>query len=421
MVRRVQKPVRVEAIEDVARLSEIELAWDELYARDPFAHFYLSSQFLSVIAQRVDGQFRILTAWSEDDRCVGFLPLIVTMRWSKTGQCLYNVLDMLGHVFDTDYTGILCDPGFEREVCQAFAQTLSAMPAGRIILNYFSGAPGRLDTFISAFDASQFDIKENQHVINDGQTNNLICPYTELPSTFSDYLGGLSANTRQKLRRLDRQLAADKSLKISRSRPETYAQDTDILAKLWYAKHVAQKGEKRAAHLADLFKEAILLGLASGAVYLIILWRDGVPIAAQANYIDHVKRQALFHVAGRDESVRDLSAGLILQAHAIRWAIANGLTRYDFTIGDEPYKYSLGAIDRRIASAEVLTRTRTNATGRLDDRFREDVLKVIRKFTRGGRGEDARIAAQQALATWPDLGSHADVEALIAKVSTKKR
>ncbi len=406
--------MRIEIIETIERLFEIELEWDELYRADPHAHLYLSSDFLCSVAIRVAGKFRILTAWSDDNRCIGLLPLIVTTRWSQAAACLANDLDMLGHVFDADYTGILCDPEFETEVCRAFAGEISEMAFRRVILNYFSGPASRLDAFANAFDPDTFDRKDNEHLINDGQTNNLVCPYIDLPDSFSDYLAGLSPNSRQKLRRLLRQLDTDPSLKVKKSRPETYTQDVTILSKLWYLRHAEQKGQKRAARLAELFKEVVMLGLANGMVYLAILWRDGKPIAAQANYIDKARRQALFHVAGRDDAVRDLSVGLMLQAHCIRWAIANGLKRYDFTIGNEPYKYSLGGIDREIVSAEVFTKTGKNTTDTLDTSSREDVLQLIRHYAAKGRDADARTAVEQATLTWPDLPLDDELRALIS-------
>lgn len=405
--------MRIEIVETVDRLFEIELDWDELYQADPHAHLYLSSDFLCSVAIRVPGKFRVLIAWSDDNRCIGLLPLVLQTQWSKSGHCLINVLDMLGHVFDADYTGILCEPEFEAQVCQAFSGAVSQMAFGRMVLNYFSGPVSRLDAFISAFDLRVFDSKANEHLINDGQTNNLICPYIDLPDSFSDYLASLSANSRQKLRRLLRALDSDPNLRIRKSRPETYTQDVTILAKLWYLRHAEQKGQKRAARLAELFKETVMLGLANGMVYLAILWRAGKPIAAQANYIDKANRQVLFHVAGRDNTVRDLSVGLMLQAHCIRWAIANGFKRYDFTIGNEPYKFSLGGIEREIVSAEVFTRTGTNVVDRLDPSCREDVLELIRRYATRGRDADARTAFQQAVLTWPDVALDGDLSALV--------
>lgn len=406
--------MRIEVIETVERLLEIELVWDELYAADPHAHLYLSSDFLCAVAIRVPEKFRVLIAWSDDHKCVGLLPVIVRTKWSKSEECLINVLDMLGHVFDADYTGILCDPDHEPAVCAAFADTVASMQFSRIVLNYFSGPSTRLDAFTSAFDPQVFDCKTNTHLINDGQTNNLICPSVALPDSFSSYLSSLSANSRQKLRRLVRQLDTDPRLKIRKSRPETFTQDVTVLSKLWFLKHAEQKGEKHAARLAELFKEVMMLGLANGMVYLAILWRDGKPIAAQANYIDKARKEVLFHVAGRDNSVKDFSAGLMLQAHCIRWAIANGFHRFDFTIGNEPYKYSLGGVDRELASREVFTKSGGNTNGVLDQRSKEDVLALIRRYVKKGRDSQARTALAQAVATWPDLATEQELSTLLA-------
>ncbi len=411
--------MHVEVINTADRVIELELDWDELFIKDPSATLYLSSRFISAIAMRTVGKFRILAAWSEDHRCVGLLPLLVTTRWSKTGQCLRNELDMLGHVFDADYTGILCDPDFETQVCTAFAHDLSRMSWGRIILSFFSGPASRLKAFTGAFDPVLFETTHTERKINAGETNNLICPYIDLPGSFSAYLDILSPNARQKLRRLLRQLESAPDLRVTRSRPETYRQDVTILSELWFLQYAEKKGQKRATKLAQQFREIIMTGLVNGMVHLAILWRGGKPVAAQANYIDPVKRQALFHVGARDETVRDLAIGLMLQAHCIRWAVANGLTRYDFTIGDEPYKYSFGAVDREIASVEIATKTGVNITGRLDDSTRDDVAEHIRRYAARGRRDDARTAATQALEVWPDLQSAMDVEGLIARAAPK--
>lgn len=406
--------MHIEAVETVERVVEIETDWDELYKLDPDANIYLSSRFISSIALRAVGKFRILVAWSDDKRCVGIFPLLIKTRWSKTGHCLYNELDMLGHVFDADYTGILCDPGYEAQVCEAFAREISKMPFGRITLSFFSGPKRRLEKFCAAFDPELFETKPTERKINLGKTNNLICPYVDLPEDFSTYLESLSANSRQKLRRLLRQLDADPDLRITRSRPETYKQDATILSELWFMQYAKNKGQKRAAKLTAQFREIITLGLANGLIYLAILWRGGRPAAAQANYIDPVKRHALFHVGGRDETVRELAIGLMLQAHSIRWSIANGLTRYDFTLGDEPYKYSFGAVDREIACVEISTKTGLNTSDRLDESCRDDVAEHIRRYAARGRSDDARIAARQALEVWPNLAPAVEVEALIA-------
>ncbi|MHA7872079.1 MAG: GNAT family N-acetyltransferase [Hyphococcus sp.] len=322
---------------------------------------------------------------------------------------------MLGHVFDADYTGILCDPEREAEVCEAFAREIRTMSFGRIILSFFSTPANRLETFCAAFDSDNFETRLSERKINEGKTNNLICPYVDLPEEFSAYLGTLSANSRQKLRRLLRQLDTDPDLHVTRSRAETRKQDVAILSDLWFLQYAERKGQKRAAKLTAQFREIIGAGLANGLIHLAILWRAGKPVAAQANYVDPVKRHALFHVGARDETVQDLAVGLLLQAHCIRWSIAQGLRRYDFTLGDEPYKYSFGAVDREIACVEISTKSGVNTSGRLDEACHEDVAELIRRYAARGRSDDARIAARQALEVWPDLAAAVNVEAFIAE------
>ncbi len=411
----------VEIVEDASRFIEIELDWDELYKTDPNANVYLSSRFIASIIVRAPGKFRILVAWSEEKKCIGILPLHLKTRWSKTESCLYNELDMLGRIFDADYTGILCDPRREAAVCEAFAREIMTMSFGRITLSFFCGPPKRLESFCAVFDTEQFDITLCERKINEGKTNNLICPCVDLPDDFSAYLDTLSPNARQKLRRLLRQVDGESDLRITRSRPETYPQDATLLSELWYLQYADHKGPKRAAQLMARFKEVITVGLANGLIHLVVLWRAGKPVAAQANYIDPVKRQALFHVSGRDEAVRDLPVGLMLHAHCIRWSIAQGLTRYDFTLGNEPYKYSFAAVDREIAFVDIATKTGVNTKGRLDDLCRDDAGEHIRRYAARGRREDARIAARQALEVWPSLAPAVNVETLIAEADQKRR
>jgi CelD/BcsL family acetyltransferase involved in cellulose biosynthesis len=74
-----------------------------------------------------------------------------------------------------------------------------------------------------------------------------------------------------------------------------------------------------------------------------VLWREETPLGALASFVDPQKASLLFYIGGRDESVDNPPPGLVLHAHSIRHAIANGFRTYDFLRGNEGYKYSLGA------------------------------------------------------------------------------
>ncbi|MEM6537088.1 MAG: GNAT family N-acetyltransferase [Pseudomonadota bacterium] len=405
--------MRIECIETLERFMEIERPWRELFRLDPDATIYLSPDFFDPIVKRVPDRYRILVAWSDQGDCVGILPLHIQTRWSKPHKRLYNELHMLGRVFDADYTGILCHPDHESDVVAGFANNIKEMSFARLVFGYSRDPQPRLGALAAAFSSVGFTPQFHEKKINDGGTDNLICPYIDLPETFDEYLATLSASARQKIRRLFRQLDSDPSLRITRSRPETYETDASILAELWYRKHASRKGDRRAGRLAAQCRELLIAGLANGVVCVTVLWRGKTPVAAQANYIDPVKRHSLFHVSGRDDSVQDIPIGLMLQAHSIRSAIAQGMKVYDFTLGDEAYKLSFGAKTREISYLTISSNTGLNSHGRLDEKSRLDVEARIRRYAAKGRQDDARTAARQALDVWPDLEAAVAVEDLI--------
>ena len=62
-----------------------------------------------------------------------------------------------------------------------------------------------------------------------------------------------------------------------------------------------------------------------------------------------------------DPDASDLSPGVLLVYAYIRHALATGLRRLDFLRGDEPYKYSWGAVDEPIQ--RILVRRREDVVG----------------------------------------------------------
>ena len=405
--------LRVETVESLARLTALELAWTELYKRDPEAQFFLSWPFIERVARAARGEFRILVAWSGDGRAVGILPLRLMTRWSADKGVLRNELHMLGWRFWSDFTGILCDPDLEAEAIDALTGQMRRMDWGRLLINYMRTGPARLERFCRAFPEDLFEHEHQEQKINKGQVDNLKAPYVDLADSFEAYLSDrLSANRRQKLRRLLRQLENDEALRVTRCVPETASRDVSILTGLWRTMYATVKGSLT-EELAESYGEIVEAGLSIGAVYLPVLWHGDNPIAAHACFVDPVRRELHFFVAGRNPMVTDPPAGLLLHAHTIRWAIANGIERYEFLQGDEAYKYAFGARDRDLAYISVTTKTGANHTGRFDPSCRSDVARRIRRFAGEGKAEQARAVAAQARETWPDMTAVRELESLL--------
>lgn len=84
--------------------------------------------------------------------------------------------------------------------------------------------------------------------------------------------------------------------------------------------------------------------LKQGLLRLYILAIAGQVVAAHYELVQC--RRALVYLTGFDPDFEYESPSVILLAHAIEQAVAEGRTEIDFLRGQEPYKYEWGAVDR---------------------------------------------------------------------------
>jgi tetratricopeptide (TPR) repeat protein len=143
----------------------------------------------------------------------------------------------------------------------------------------------------------------------------------------------------------------------------------------------------------------------SGLVYLPTFWHGDRPVAALATLVEPRKRTFSFYMTGRDETFEGPPAGMILHAHSIRHAIAQGFVEYDFLRGNEPYKYSFGCKERQIHSIVLETKSGRNLGGRIDPRCIPDLLQQATELHRKGQSADAEIGYRRILEVEP---KHAD-------------
>jgi predicted Zn-dependent protease len=148
-----------------------------------------------------------------------------------------------------------------------------------------------------------------------------------------------------------------------------------------------------------------------------VLWHGDRAICVLAILTDDRKKTYNFFRGGRDEGFKGPSPGLMLHAYAIRHAIANGITKYDFLRGNEPYKYSFGAREDRLLSLILSTRNRRNLGGTLDVRSTPIVLQRGYEQQRANRLAEAERAYRQVLDATPH-----DIKALhlLGQVAAKQ-
>lgn len=381
----------------------MEAAWRAVYRADPEAQFFLSWDWLNGVFEDHPGKCMVLMARGpHDDRPLAFLPLRCSTAWSSSQELIRNELHFAGRLSWGDYGGVLCLPDWEEAALPELARFLKRMSWSHLYLKEFRISDRRFDLFMAPFADERLAVESRTSLINHGTTNNLVCPYIDLPPSFEDYLSTrLSTNTRQRMRRFLRKVeSSGGEYQVTAATEETRERDVGILELLWSDTWKGRKGpetEWRAAKHARIVGR----GLKENLARLIILWRAGKPVGAVASFLDREKSRVLFFVSGRDRNFDAIPGGLVLHGYNIRWAIENAFRTYDFLRGDEPYKFQLGAERAYLRSMLVRTKSRGNLNGRLDSSSLEEALQIAIDFAKQGEDRLSLAACRQILALWP--------------------
>ena len=235
-----------------------------------------------------------------------------------------------------EFNGVLSEAGREAELIPVCLHAVRDALGG----NGFGHWLGRLA--LSGVNSATLDAARKVGAVR--QTR-------ERPAYFVDFGGGRdgflqrrSANTRQQLRRSDRDYEKAGGLRVERadSLPEAY-QFLDGLAALHQASWVARghPGAFANPFFVEFHRTLVARGLARGEIdlfrivagpqtigYLYNFWYRGCSLAYQSGF-DHAN-------AGRHGK-----PGMTCHHQAIRLAAQRGGVRYDFLAGDDRYKRSL--------------------------------------------------------------------------------
>ena len=388
----------VEGWEDFNQLRE---AWDAVYEADPEAHVFLSWQWLADWLTVYRSSWFILTAKRDKSASgyVGFLPMRDHLGFDKMNG-FNNEISLAGAQY-SDYTGILVRPEVEAETIRAFAKHVKQeLNWARFTLDGLMMSDRRRRAFLSAFDGPKFRCAPIDYRMKDG-TDNSMCPSINLPPTWDEYLATLSANHRQKIRRLMRKVDVSGECRIELANAGTYDQNLKVLLDFWKRKWGPSKG-KKAASIVTCNYDMLMRCAENGTLLLPVFFGGNRPVAALAILIDSCKKSLLFLIGGRDESYTAMPAGYLLHAYSIRHAIAHGFTHYDFGKGNEAYKYQFGGRDRRLHPVALHTSTGRNLRGAIDPSWTPAMLEMTLASEEAGDAADAELGYRQILEVAPD-------------------
>ncbi len=344
----------VDAISDLDSLGVIERDWEAVHRADPEATVFTSSAWLRGRLSVLTDPWCVLVARpGAGERVVGLLPLRFLPsspadRFSWETEQGFSVagaevrgLGMAGSPL-ADYTGFVCEAGYEDMVLAAFADHIQNHLEWRY-LEIRDALDPRLDTFLGYFPEPRFRVERYPATP---------CPFLELDDSWEAYLG---ARPRPRMRReIRHDLRAME--RLPGLRRTTVADDGElqiaILLELWQGRW-GKLLEPQLAQYRSVFRSC----LESGCLWLDILWDRNAPITGLLAFLDRGRRTFCFYITGFDKRYAVLSPGTVIVAHAIREAICHGYRVFDFLRGDEPYKFSLGAELRQAKNVTIFRNT----------------------------------------------------------------
>jgi CelD/BcsL family acetyltransferase involved in cellulose biosynthesis len=184
-------------------------------------------------------------------------------------------------------------------------------------------------------------------------------PYIPLPATWEGYLKALPSSRRyflkRSLRDFDKWAAGQATYHRAASHQEL-EEGKSVLVALHNGRW-SSDGRVGKFHSPrfQAFHEMVMPALFDqGALELIWVAVRGKPVAALYNIVWNNK--VYFYQSGRTTNLPDnIRPGVVIQAHAIRAAIAAGRREYDFLGGASQYKLQLAPASRRLVQVRVIS------------------------------------------------------------------
>jgi CelD/BcsL family acetyltransferase involved in cellulose biosynthesis len=301
--------------------------WSALVDADPDATLFHSPRYLKLYWEEFGGARLQIAFVSRGDQDVAVAPFEV-----RDG-----VLGWLGGFEVTDYMGPV-GPADQREAKELMASVAARDDWTEADL---AGLPAR-SPWLTALRAGAEDAGLAVETDHDS-----LAPFLRLPSSFDQYLVGLSGKLRHELRRKHRRLRdAFPDVRLVDATPATRAEDLER----FMAMHRSSPGEKGRFMVPGMelfFRRLADALLPDGTLRLAFLEAEEHAVAGAIGFRDGDR--FLLYNSAYDHAHRALSPGMVLVAELIRSAIEEGGQGFDMLKGDLPYKYRFGARPRRIA------------------------------------------------------------------------
>jgi hypothetical protein len=321
----------VTCINTIDELNQLKSNWEQVYAADSYANFFLSWNWLRSWFEIKPYSWLVLGMQIDrNSPYVAFFPLSIR-KIEKYRLKLFEDLNMGGN-FAADYTGFICLPEYEEKASQIFANYLKQhLNWDRFRMDDIQDP--KLNLFTSYFSDRQFQIQTSL-----GKASY----YSTLPNNWDCYLqNNLGQNTRSSLRRAFKKIENNDRFQITyldRNNLDSHIQAMCTLNQLRWGQQSEQQFNIYRHIFSNCFQD--------NSLWSCVLWDGKIPVSAFFGFIDHHKKTFLNYLMSYHPDYKSLGAGKAICAYSIKYAVENHLKTYDFGRGDFDFKHLLGGQKR---------------------------------------------------------------------------
>ncbi len=330
-----RRGVNIDCVDTESGWDALQADWRRLEDIDPHASIFLSWDWQRLWWRHYGAQraLRLLVARS-GGAVVGLLPLYTEVYRTAGGLLRPRKLRQVGVGGDTspDDLGALIDPAFAPAVAAAFAeQVVDALP-GWDLLDWSDLPPhAELTAAVTARLAAAG--LRLQHKLSEPIT------WGGLPTSWDDYLAGLSRSRRETLRRKRRKFESQPGARVRviddpAELDAAFERLGELHRKRWQGR-TAIPGFTSTAY-RGFHRELMHALLPQNRLRLMALEVQGEAIAML--YGLRWRGVFSFFQGGFDPDQAALSPGDVIMAYAVEQAIAEGCTAFDMLKGDHDYK-----------------------------------------------------------------------------------
>jgi CelD/BcsL family acetyltransferase involved in cellulose biosynthesis len=317
---------------------ELAPEWEEIFGADPSATPFVSPGWgLSWLRHLGEGMDPWLVTVRDENRLVGLAPLALDRF---RGQ---RIVRLVGKE-PGDYWNVLAVPDHREAVTRAVAAELARREDEWDVL-FLAGQPGESATAVLSSEAS----------LRVRPRSTTPCPRITLPDDFEEYLrllpGSHRSNVRKHLRRLDQGEVELRDVTDVSALEDAIARWQELHIKRWagLSKAIDPTHLRRSFRefMTDAMRTLVPRQLATVSEFLV----EGEVVGVYVNLID--EDAFYWYQGGFEPSRARLGLGKMSIAHGIRWSIETGRRYFDFTRGEESFKYYFGATNRHCPSVVV--------------------------------------------------------------------